>query len=424
MNAQPAEPAGGARDEAAASRQAAILDALPAHIAVLDAQGRIVSVSQAWRRFDGAAEVQDPGHAIGVNYLDLCGLAQGAGAPAAHQVADGIRAVLAGGIDSFALEYRSRSPSGERWFMLTVTPLAEGPDGAVIMHVDVSERRRAEERLVETSRLAGMAEVATNILHNVGNVLNSVNVSATLVADSIKGARASRLSEVSALLREHEADLGAYLSSDPRGRHIPVFLEEVARDWLAQQKAVIDELGSLRANIDHIREIVAMQQGYARAPGAAELIDVAELVEHSLRMSEAALVRHQVRLVRAFEPVPAIRVEKHKVLQILVNLLRNAKHACDESGRTDKELTVGMRNGAGHVRIWVSDNGVGIAAENLARMFVHGYTTRKDGHGFGLHSGALAARDMGGSLGVHSDGPGKGATFTLELPLQPPGIGA
>ena len=119
---------------------------------------------------------------------------------------------------------------------------------------------------------------------------------------------------------------------------------------------------------------------------------------------------------------PPLNVEKHKILQILVNLLRNAKYACDDSGRADRRLTVRVANGAARVKISVMDNGVGIPPENLTRIFNHGFTTRKGGHGFGLHSGALAAKEMGGSLTVHSDGHGQGAVFTLELPCNPPGL--
>jgi signal transduction histidine kinase len=135
-------------------------------------------------------------------------------------------------------------------------------------------------------------------------------------------------------------------------------------------------------------------------------------------MNGGSLLRHSVDIIREFETVPAMNVEKHKILQILVNLVRNAKYACDDSGRRDKRMTVRVANGEGQVRISVIDNGVGIPAENLARIFNHGFTTRKEGHGFGLHGGALAAKEMGGSLRVHSDGPGQGATFTLELPCQ------
>src|SRR5437879_473033 len=161
-----------------------------------------------------------------------------------------------------------------------------------------------------------------------------------------------------------------------------------------------------------------MEQSYATFGGVKEMMNMLNLVEDSMRMNEGALNRHRVQVIREFETVPPMNLEKHKILQILVNLMRNAKHACQESDRTDKRLTVRLANGDGRIRISVIDNGIGIPAENLARIFNHGFTTRKDGHGFGLHSGALAAKEMGGSLTAQSDGPGKGAVFTLELPIE------
>ena len=163
-----------------------------------------------------------------------------------------------------------------------------------------------------------------------------------------------------------------------------------------------------------------MQQNYATVGGVKEMINVVNLIEDSMRMNEGALNRHRVKVIREFENVPLMNVEKHKILQILVNLVRNAKYACDESGSADKQLTMRVTNGDGRIKISVMDNGVGILPENLTRIFNHGFTTRKGGHGFGLHSGALAAKEMGGALTVHSDGPGRGATFTLELPQDPP----
>jgi signal transduction histidine kinase len=143
------------------------------------------------------------------------------------------------------------------------------------------------------------------------------------------------------------------------------------------------------------------------------------LVEDALKMHSGAYLRHAVQLNREYAETPPITTDKHKVLQILVNVLHNAMYACDESGRADKQVAVRIgRAGEDRVRIEVADNGIGIPAENLTKIFNHGFTTRKDGHGFGLHSGALAAKELGGSLTVHSEGLGKGASFTLELPLR------
>jgi signal transduction histidine kinase len=189
---------------------------------------------------------------------------------------------------------------------------------------------------------------------------------------------------------------------------------------MTDHAAIVSELDSLRRNVEHIKEIVAMQQSYAKVGGVKEMINMANLVEDSMRINEGAWSRHGMEVIREFENVPPMNGEKHKILQILVNLMRNAEYACEESGRLDKRLTVRVANGDGHVRVCVTDNGVGIPPENLTRIFNHGFTTRAGGHGFGLHSGALAAKEMGGSLTVQSAGLGRGAAFTLELPCPTP----
>jgi signal transduction histidine kinase len=289
---------------------------------------------------------------------------------------------------------------------------------------DIEERRRMQaeidkihRELLEQSREAGMAEVATSVLHNVGNVLNSINVSATLVVDLVRRSKIAQVAKVSELLDQHSSDLGAYLAHDAKGRMIPSYLANLASSLAAEQETIVAELGGLRKNIDHVKDIVAMQQSYAKTSGVVETVSVPELVEDALRMNAGSLARHQIEIARDYAARPVVTVDKNKVLQILVNLIRNAKYACDDSGRTDKLIILRTTAAEGGVDIAVIDNGVGIPAENLTRIFAHGFTTRKHGHGFGLHSGALAAKEMGGSLSVHSDGPGRGAAFTLRLPF-------
>jgi PAS domain S-box-containing protein len=305
-----------------------------------------------------------------------------------------------------------------------------GPDGqtlgAVAILEDITERKLAElelervhKQLMAASRQAGMAEVATNVLHNVGNILNSVNISASLVTERIKQSKAPGLRRVAALLAQQGAQMGEFLASDERGKRIPGYLASLGEQLVSDQAVVLQELASLRDNLEHIKDTVTMQQGYAKLCGVIETVNVADLVEDSLRLNAGAFVRHGVTLRREFSEVPPITVDKHKVLQILVNLVRNAKYACDESGRRDKLLTLRVEGMASGVRISVIDNGVGIAPENMGRLFTHGFTTRQSGHGFGLHSGALAARDLGGSLRAESGGPGLGAAFILELPTAP-----
>jgi C4-dicarboxylate-specific signal transduction histidine kinase len=214
--------------------------------------------------------------------------------------------------------------------------------------------------------------------------------------------------------------VGTFITSDEHGKRIPDYLATLGEQLMTDQKMALQELASLRDNLEHIKNTVAMQQSYAKRCGVTETIAVVELVEDSLRLNAGAFARHGVTLRREFIDVPPITVDKHKVLQILVNLVRNAKYACDESGRTDKLLTLRVERAINAVRISVVDNGVGIPAENMGRLFTHGFTTRQSGHGFGLHSCALAAQELGGSLHAESDGPGCGAAFILELPCMPP----
>jgi signal transduction histidine kinase len=224
---------------------------------------------------------------------------------------------------------------------------------------------------------------------------------------------------VAGLLQEHADDLPGFFANEPRGAKIPGFLASIGKRLRGEQATLLAEMHSLTANVDHIKEIVAMQQGYARVAGVVEVVAPAELIEDALRLNAGSMERHGIELVRDFAEVPPIELEKHKAIQVLVNLIRNAQHACDDGGREGKRicLRIGRTSGGG-VKLSVEDNGIGIPPENLTRIFAHGFTTRRDGHGWGLHSGALAARELGGSLQAASDGPGCGATFTLELPLD------
>jgi len=290
---------------------------------------------------------------------------------------------------------------------------------------DVSEHKKAEvmlrdsqQRLLETSRLAGMAEVATGVLHNVGNVLNSVNVSAGLVVEKLRRSKVSKLGKAAALLTERNGDLSDFLAHDPNGQKLPGYLAKLSQYLVEENTQILGEVDLLARNIEHIKEVIAVQQSYAKVSGAFEDLQANQLVEDSIAMNIGAFERHGVVLERRFSPSPPVRVDRHRVLQILINLLRNAKYALDDVQRLDKRITVSIAPaGEKSVHVVVADNGIGISTENLARIFAHGFTTRQNGHGFGLHSGALAAKEMGGSLSVHSLGARRGATFTLELPV-------
>jgi signal transduction histidine kinase/HAMP domain-containing protein len=279
----------------------------------------------------------------------------------------------------------------------------------------------AQQMLMEVSRKSGMAEVATGVLHNVGNVLNSVNVSASMLNERLRRSRAPEVAKLAALFQEHAGDLPGFFANDPRGRKVLPFLLSLSKSLENDGKRMETELEQMVKNIDHIKQIVVMQQSYAKVAGVLESLPASEIVEDALRITEPGLARHGIALRKRFEADPRITVDKHKILQVLINLIRNARQAVEVGGNGERQVRVTVsaaeRDG---VRIAVSDTGIGIAPDKLTKIFSYGFTTKKSGHGFGLHMSALAAQEMGGKLSVSSEGEGRGATFTLELPLEPP----
>lgn len=281
----------------------------------------------------------------------------------------------------------------------------------------LSELASAQSSLVEMSRAAGMAEVATGVLHNVGNVLNSINVSCTLLMDQLRDSRVQNVEKVANLLQHPSGGLSHFLTEDQRGQQIPAYLKSLAQALANEHQVMFREAESLSQRIEHIKEIVSMQQSYGRVSGLNETITPEQLLEDALKLNSGAFKRHDISVIKQYSQVPPLLVDKHKVLQILLNLLTNAKTACVESGKAEKQISLRIfKDRPTKVCIQIADNGTGIEEKNLTRIFQHGFTTRSSGHGFGLHSGALAAHELGGSLTVHSDGIGHGAEFTLELP--------
>jgi two-component system, NtrC family, sensor kinase len=297
-------------------------------------------------------------------------------------------------------------------------------DRTLELETQVTEKEKAmkelaetQNSLVEASRAAGMAEVATGVLHNVGNVLNSVNVSCTLLLDQLRESRILKLSKLTEMLKENMDDLPGFLTSDPRGQKIPQYLISLSASLAEERQVMQQESETLQSCVEHIKEIVAMQQSYGHVSGINETLSAEQLIEDALRINMGGLVRHNISVSRQYEDVPRVVVDKHMALQILLNLISNAKYACSDHNNEDKKITMKiLKKGNDHIQIKVEDNGVGIKRDNLDRIFQHGFTTKKTGHGFGLHSAALAAKKLGGSLNAHSDGPGLGAEFTLELP--------
>ena len=279
---------------------------------------------------------------------------------------------------------------------------------------------RSREQVIETARKAGMSEIATGVLHNVGNVLNSVNVAANLATKKTEELSLGDLEMLVKVLKVHESDLAAFMGQDPRGKHLVPFMTELAETLRTQHRSLQDELRALNQGIEHIAELVRAQQSHAGSKGVFEPAVLSEQLEAALSICKQALdACGELRIERDFSELPSVRVDKHKLMEILVNVIQNAGQALIEKGAADKRLTLRLtRPDERTARIEVRDNGVGIPRENLTRIFQHGFTTKKDGHGFGLHVSANAATEMGAKLHAESDGPSRGAAFFLDIPIE------
>lgn len=331
-------------------------------------------------------------------------------------------AVLAG--LSFAI-YRLRINhlvANEKRLVLLVSQRTQ----ALQEEVEAKERARSElanaqQHLMELSRRSGMAEVATGVLHNVGNVLNSVNVGATVIANKVRDSRLENLTAALNLLQEHSHDLSQFVESDTKGQRVLPYLQNLSSHLQSERRQVLNEIETLTSHIDHIKQIVATQQDYAKVSVLTEMVSLSKLIDDAVKLVSASFERHHVEIIREIEDCPEVSAARHKLLEILVNLLRNAKQAVTEHNGPRRQVRIcARRHAVGRVRIEIHDTGMGIPPENLARIFAHGFTTKRDGHGFGLHSGALAAQQMHGTLWAESGGAGRGASFILELPVGVP----
>jgi two-component system NtrC family sensor kinase len=287
---------------------------------------------------------------------------------------------------------------------------------------EMAERKKLTKQLIDTSRRVGMADMATGVLHNVGNVLNSVNVAAGVVADTVRRSSLDKVSQTAELIEEHLQDIKNYLIKDPKGQQIPGYLIKLGQKLIQEQDTVVKELKELLTNIEHIKEIISVQQTVAKSSSMEEPVALADLMDQALSVNQASLEKWQVEVIRDYMTMPEVVVDKHQMLQVLVNLISNAKHAMKGMSGRPRVLTLRIvqfeENNSGWVQLEVDDRGVGISPEHMNRIFSQGFTTKKDGHGFGLHSGAISAKLMGGSLTVKSEGTGYGATFTLTVPAK------
>jgi NO-binding membrane sensor protein with MHYT domain len=281
-----------------------------------------------------------------------------------------------------------------------------------------SYKEAINQEKMELARELGMSEIATSVLHNVGNVLNSVNVSTGAITEKISSSKLTGLEELAQLLNEHKADLVEFITQDARGIHVPAYTNQLAVCWRKEQHYVLNEIACLSKNVALIKDIISTQQTLTKTTGLKQIISINDLIDEVLLISGVNLVK-EIDVEKQYSKIQGINVDKVKLLQILDNLLRNAKESLLDSSNKTISIKTEVINQE-KISIKIADNGKGILSENVNKIFIFGFTTKKEGHGFGLHTSALAARELGGEIHVESEGINKGATFSLTIPYSRP----
>jgi|GEM_PF-1612230 len=279
-----------------------------------------------------------------------------------------------------------------------------------------AELREAQAKLVESARAAGVAEVAINVLHNIGNVLNSVNVINQTNFEIIKTSKMTAVQKTAELMMDNIDQIGDYLSKDPRGKRIPELFIKLGNVLKEENHALEENTSRMLNSISMMTNIISTQQKYAKTDLLQEDIQLSIILDETINTQANLIEDHHVQLNRHYREVPDIYAEKAKVYQILNNLLMNAIQALKANDESNRIIELDIFPEDTNIVFEISDNGVGIPEEQLTQIFHHGFTTKKSGHGFGLHSCANLMAEMHGEIYVDSQGPGNGACFKVVFP--------
>lgn len=329
----------------------------------------------------------------------------------------------------YEYEFQMKHSDGKyRWYHVIGRPVSLQKPITILTGIvmDITKRKGAEEQIAElhtqlvtSARLAGMADIASSTLHNVGNVLNSANVSVEFLKERNFQSDIREIESIRDLLKTNLSRLPEYLQTDPRGKFVPEYLIELLNDIKNNYETFFTELESLSKSLSHIKDIILTQSDMSRASGVNEKVFMPEILDAALDMTTTNFDKYNIRVHKNYQESSLVFIDKVKVLQILVNLIRNAKEALMETSIINEkilEVSVVEDSSEKNIIIKIKDNGVGIPKENLNKIFSLGFTTKTDGHGLGLHMSAISARELGGALRVESKDETSGATFILTLP--------
>lgn len=275
--------------------------------------------------------------------------------------------------------------------------------------------RAAHEKLVDNAHKAGMAEMAADTLHNVGNVLNSIKTSSSVIREILHDNPEKKLSLVCELIKKNESNIEAFLLKTPDGKKVIEYILMLDNEFKDVFSNISHNTERLHEKINTIAEIVAAQQSYAGTVFQKDSANFIDIIEDALELTSVRLNENGIKISKNFSSVPTLTLQKTKVLHTLVNLINNAIDALLVNDINNRLLDLKVYTEEPDLIMNITDNGAGITEDDLQKIFTHGYTTKENGFGFGLHSSANYLQEMGASIKAYSQGSGKGATFILTF---------
>ncbi len=360
-----------------------ILASLAGQMAIIDRTGVIVRVNEAWARF--SLENGAPPSAcvsVGANYLDACRRAIQGGDETVPAALAGIEAVLDGVWEEFVLEYPCHSPTQEQWYLMRVTPLKRADGGAVISHINITQRRlgqleveRLRQELTHVTRVTTMGELTASLAHELNQPLTAI----------VSNAQAG------------ERFLAA--GSPPMGE-VREILEDIVAD------------GRRAGEVIHRMRAMLRKRSFEFAP-----VDLNEIIREVVILTHSDAVIRDTRVSLELDPdFPPVRGDRIQLQQVLLNLILNGLEAMGAVAPTDRRLVVRTKRGEDRtVRVEVRDAGVGIKEEKMDRIFEPFYTTKPSGMGMGLSISRSIVEAHGGRIGAGNN-PDRGATLWFTLP--------
>ncbi len=276
-------------------------------------------------------------------------------------------------------------------------------------------RDEIHNQAIQIAHESGKAELATNVLHNVGNVLNSINVSVSEQVRHLGDSKLSNLSKAVDLLLANKQDLNHFIATNNKGKVLLEYLSKLAHQLEDEQENLRTETKAITEKLEVIKNILEIQQSYAQSLDLLDTVNFYKVVESAYAIQRKNLESQFIKFNNKIPNNLEIRANKSKVIHVFINLIKNAAEAMELTPVERRAINIEAKNNGNEIIIAVSDKGVGLSAQQMKEIFNHGYTTKEKGNGFGLHSCAITMMESNGKISVASEGAGKGSTFELTF---------